>query len=225
MFLAVGVLYRSDRLGFANLIDAWLPPRTIIREVKQEIVTSPDSDQNISQIAKKFQESTAMIQSYQDGKLIRFGSGLVMTQDGLIITIEKVVPVGAQSYQVLVNGKVFNAAVVKRDAKNNLALLKVDSNGLKPATFDDKNPDPGATLYVFGRIASLTDSENFVHKVFVNRLAQEKVFLDGRYEEYLSGAGLGNQKGTFHGLVYVDGQRIIALQSSFLEDFTNNYLK
>jgi len=64
------------------------------------------------------------------------GSGLVVTSDGLIVTLASLVPQGSEFY-FFVDGKWPAYQILKRDLKNNLALVKVEKSGLKTRGFAD----------------------------------------------------------------------------------------
>ena len=61
------------------------------------------------------------------------GSGVILTADGYILTNRHVVS-GSQSLTVeLADGRQFPATIVKISDKTDLALVKIDASGLKPA--------------------------------------------------------------------------------------------
>ena len=68
------------------------------------------------------------------------GSGVIISEDGYIITNNHVID-GANSVTVtLRDGNTsYTAAVIGSDSENDIALLKVDAKGLTPATFGDSS--------------------------------------------------------------------------------------
>ena len=79
------------------------------------------------------------------------GSGVILTADGYILTNRHVVS-GSQSLTVeLADGRQLQATVVKESTETDLALIKVDATGLKPATIGDAATTPvGATVVAIG---------------------------------------------------------------------------
>jgi len=68
------------------------------------------------------------------------GSGFIISQDGLIITNRHVVEDEEATYTILTNDKKkFNVAKIYRDPLNDLAILKINSSGLKPLQFGDSS--------------------------------------------------------------------------------------
>ena len=81
------------------------------------------------------------------------GTGVVLTQDGYIITNAHVVA-GARAVSVLLpSNRTMPASLVGFDAAEDLAVLKVDAAGLVPARFGDSN-----TLRIGEPVAALGDS-------------------------------------------------------------------
>ena len=61
------------------------------------------------------------------------GSGFVVSSDGLIVTNKHVVSDSESKYQILTNDdKTYNVEKVYRDPLNDVAILKVNTTGLKP---------------------------------------------------------------------------------------------
>lgn len=67
------------------------------------------------------------------------GSGVIISQDGYILTNNHVIN-GANSVKVrLRDGTEYDATIIGSDSDNDIALLKVNATGLSPATFGDSN--------------------------------------------------------------------------------------
>ena len=67
------------------------------------------------------------------------GSGVIMTQDGYIATNNHVID-GANKITVRTSDGVdYDATLVGRDSKSDLAVLRISATGLKPATFGDSD--------------------------------------------------------------------------------------
>jgi serine protease Do len=64
------------------------------------------------------------------------GSGLVLTSDGYLVTLASLVPQGS-TFGFYVDNSWPAFQVLKRDFNNNLALIKVESSGLKTRGFAD----------------------------------------------------------------------------------------
>ena len=227
LFALVPFVYRYNFLGSARIIDQVIPARTEVIKVEKEVVTFVSEDGQAEEAVKKSQESLVVIKSFSGGAVLRFGTGIALTRDGLILAVNQVVPVEAQDYQVFNGDKILKAQVVYRNAKKNLAILKVADESLVPATFDERELAVGNIAWVVGKVAVLQKPEVFLNRALVSLVdsQRKRIVLDGRYENYLSGAGLVSKNGAFKGIVYVDGGKIIALPSSFVKEFVDGYLK
>ncbi|MGD9040489.1 MAG: trypsin-like peptidase domain-containing protein, partial [Desulfobacteraceae bacterium] len=75
-----------------------------------------------------------------DFKQQSLGSGFIIDPEGYIVTNNHVIDNADEIKVKLSNGKAFDAEVVGRDAKTDLALIKIHrSNGLKPLPLGDSN--------------------------------------------------------------------------------------
>jgi len=66
------------------------------------------------------------------------GSGVVLTEDGYIVTNHHVID-GASAIKVRLSGKTYAAELTGADAQTDLAVLKIDAKGLSPAKLADSS--------------------------------------------------------------------------------------
>ena len=80
-----------------------------------------------------------------------YGSGVIMTSDGYILTNAHVVE-GAEKIKItLYDGREFDATLVGSDEKTDVAVVKIDATGLPAATFGDSSTVMvGEEAYVIG---------------------------------------------------------------------------
>lgn len=109
---------------------------------QQPVQTAPvgtGSELSVSQVVDRISPSVVTVLSTLDDGMSSgsgTGTGVVVTSDGEILTNAHVVD-GATSVRVLLDGAIdpIEARVLALDMGNDLALLKVDRTGLKPAVF------------------------------------------------------------------------------------------
>lgn len=137
------------------------------------------------------------------------GSGVVLTEDGYIITNNHVVSGASQVTVRTSDGTEYPATVVGADSKTDIAVLKIEATGLTPAVVGDSdslqvgeftlavgNPlgELGGT--VTDGIISALDREVTVENQTMNLLQTNAAVSPGN-----SGGGLFNERGELIGIV------------------------
>ncbi len=85
----------------------------------------------------KCQPSVVGISTYENGREYAWGTGVIMTSDGYIITNAHVLDGGEAADVILSDGTVYPAKLVGADSISDIALLKVEAKGLAAAEFVD----------------------------------------------------------------------------------------
>lgn len=93
-------------------------------------------------VAMAVRPSVVEIYTYYDSihsNLAGTGSGIIISDDGYIVTNAHVLE--ADGYHVVKTSdeKTYNAEIVGRDSKTDIAVLKIDASNLKPATLGDSD--------------------------------------------------------------------------------------
>ena len=87
----------------------------------------------------------------QVGSKASLGTGVIVTEDGYILTNYHVVEGGSDCYIALDTGASYQASYVAGDPVNDLAVLKVDARDLPAAEFgDSEDLEVGDTVYAIG---------------------------------------------------------------------------
>ncbi len=92
----------------------------------------------LQQIYKKVIPSVVSIITTSD-TATGSGTGIVMTENGYIITNEHVVDNAVQIEVLLESNETYTAVIVGRDDASDLAVLKIETSGLTPAEFGDSD--------------------------------------------------------------------------------------
>ena len=137
------------------------------------------------------------------------GSGVVLSQDGYIVTNNHVID-GANKITVrLKNGTTYSATLVGTDSKTDVAVLKIKATGLTPAVVGDSDSlKVGDTAIAIGN--PLGQLGGTVTEGIISALDRELV-IDGKTMRLMqtdaainpgnSGGGLFNDKGELIGIV------------------------
>lgn len=137
------------------------------------------------------------------------GSGVVFSSDGYIITNHHVIE-GANTISVrLYNGETHPAQLIATDSQNDLAVIRIDADGLTPVTFARSSDiavgqlavaigNPLGTLggTVTEGVVSATDRELVIGGDIMNLLQTSAAINQGN-----SGGGLFNGQGQLIGIV------------------------
>ena len=130
-----------------------------------EADTEPDENgkYTLEGIAENVMPSIVEIYTYKDNAMNGAGSGIILSEDGFIATNAHVVQ-DVTDYSVRLYGEsqkdsMYRAVLVGRDRKTDLAVLKIDANGLKPARLGNSDDvHIGETVCALGNPAGLSSS-------------------------------------------------------------------
>jgi len=147
------------------------------------------------------------------------GSGLIITSDGLIIALAEVVPAGG-SYSVMLDGTKFKAQILKRDLKNNLALLKIDGSNLKTCKFSDPSQIKlGERVFLLGVLPS--DLSFATNEGIVRSILESSIKTNISESSSLRSSPLFDIYGSLVGLTTMDSAgRVSAVPIQKIKEFS-----
>ena len=175
---------------------------------------SVDEPAALEKTVEKSSKTVVLVQSSAPKK----GSGLVVTSDGLILTRASLVPAG---FGVLVlldqDQEKIPAQVLKRDAANNLALLKVEKNNLSTAGFvNDGELRPGMKLVLLAR----SDTGTIVNEGVVRSVAGDLIQSTMTETTASTGAAVFTVEGRVAGIAAIaPSGSVTIIPASFLRSF------
>ncbi len=140
------------------------------------------------------------------------GSGLIATSDGSIITLNSLAPASGK-INIFYNGEALTYQIIKRDAKNNLALLKVDKNNLPTVAFADFDKLLlGQRVFLAGAgFANEGIIRSFDSNIIKTNISEKSIAL---------GSPLFNISGELAGLNYIDPDgKISAISINTIKSF------
>ncbi len=153
------------------------------------------------------------------GKTIT-GSGLIITSDGLVVTLAELVPEGGE-FTFFVDGKTPKVQILKRDLEKNLALVKIEADGLSTVGFvDSERLRLGERIFligmIFDKMGPLTMVNQGIVKFFTKDYIRTNIF-----EKYtLKGSPLFNISGELLGLNTIDSEgKVTAISITEIRDF------
>jgi S1-C subfamily serine protease len=115
--------------------------------VVQTVSTVTNEDADISAVVAQAAKSVVTITSQttvrrpfgQLGRATGVGSGVIVSADGYILTNNHVIENSTGLSVELADGTTYSASVVKQSAEHDLALIKVEANGLPAAALGDSS--------------------------------------------------------------------------------------
>lgn len=169
--------------------------------------------------------STVAIQSFKGGKIIREGSGIVISSDGVMLTTFDVVA-GADVYQVLHGDRILRAQLVRYDDFKNLALLKVTADDMSVTRLERSYQfQPGQDVVVSGKMVELSTPVVFAQKGMISYVLSKGVIIDTKPSYFLSGSKVINNLGVVIGMSYLRSEVIRLITVEAMDDFVKSYFE
>ena len=149
------------------------------------------------------------------------GSGLIVTSDGLAVTLAELVPLGSD-FSVYIDGLLVSAQVLKRDLVGNLALIKIDQNNLSTLSFAEADKIKlGERIFLLGIIFDNGDIDRVINEGSIRFLSENLIETNMFDSQSLLGSPLFNVEGKFLGLNFLNLEgRVVTLPIGKIRTFT-----
>jgi len=172
----------------------------MIKRLKNQVIVNP-----VEQIM--IGEDTALeeaIKEVEDTIVgLNNGSGIIITSDGLIVTLADVLP-KTEKYLFLEGEKV-NFEVVRKDLEQNLALIKVDQKNTLACKFADLSDiKMGQKVFLLGTLLENGIPKNITNQGSIKMFDDEIIYTNILEDEILNGSPLFNVWGEVLGLNIID---------------------
>ena len=137
------------------------------------------------------------------GKVLE-GSGLIVTSDGLIVTLAELVPQGS-AFSFFIDGKPATFQILKRDLKENLALVKIGETNLPTVSFANlEKIKLGERVFLVGAIFENEELLKIVNEGIIKSFNQDFIKTNIFEKDILRGSPLFNIEGEVLGLNTID---------------------
>ncbi len=153
-------------------------------------------------------------------KEILYGSGLILTSDGLVVTLADLVPKDA-NVSLFLDGKSIPFLILKRDLNNNLALIEVEKDNLPTVGFAAfEKIKLGERVFLVGATFEETEVKKETNEGIVKYFDKDSIRTNIFERASLSGSPLFNIEGEVLGLNTVDSLgRVISIPVTELKTF------
>ncbi|MEK9135084.1 MAG: trypsin-like peptidase domain-containing protein [Patescibacteria group bacterium] len=185
------------------------PGPVYIIEKKEIIIQENTALENAVEKTKK---TVINIRAKLESGEILEGSGLIVTSDGLAVTLNSLIPQGSALY-FYINGSSTSYQILKRDSKENLALIKVGRIDLPTLSFADlEKIKLGERVFLVGVGVANEGIIRSFSKDFIETNIFEK--------NIISGSPLFDIEGSILGINTIDEEgRVIAIPISKIKKF------
>jgi S1-C subfamily serine protease len=153
------------------------------------------------------------------GKVLE-GSGLVVSSDGLIVTLAELVPQGSE-FSFYVENEPVSYQILKRDLEKNLALVKLGKTTLSTAGFADIGKIKlGQRVFLLENLFENGTSVPAVSEGVISKIGGEYLATDITESEKAKGSALFNTEGSLIGINTVtQDNKIIAIPVDKIKEF------
>ena len=128
-----------------------LPRAELVPDFKVAISSDRGKELSLQELYDQCSKSIVAIKGYQDGvDGYYWGSGIILSEDGLILTNTHVIENCDTASVTLFDNSSYDAALVGADSTSDIAVLRIEATGLTPASFGDS-----AELAIGDKVAAI----------------------------------------------------------------------
>ena len=128
-----------------------LPRAELAPDFKVTLSNEHGKELSLQELYDQCSKSIVAIKGYQDGvDGYYWGSGIILSEDGLILTNTHVIENCDTASVTLFDNSSYDATLVGADSTSDVAVLKIEASGLTPASFGDS-----AELTIGDKVAAI----------------------------------------------------------------------
>ena len=192
---------------------------------KKEIIMYVQENVALREAIEKVEKAVIGVKTETvEGEILE-GSGIVVTSDGFVVTLASIAPFGSD-FAFFVDGKWPSYQILKRDLKNDLALIKVEDRGLSVTGFSDlEKVRVGERVFLismdFDNTGTTTEAflppQKMVNEGIITLLGEDLIQTNIFDTSKVQGSPLFNIEGNLIGLSLVDEDgRVSAIPVTFI---------
>ncbi len=140
-------------------------PKLDLQDIPEDSTVSTDGKLSATEVYKMASPSVVGIVQYQYSYSFEpagSGSGIILSEDGYIVTNAHVIDGAEMVKVVLYNEEEYEAVIVGSDKQTDIAVLKIEANNLVEAEFGDSSQvEIGETVYALGNPGGLSLQSSF----------------------------------------------------------------
>ena len=160
----------------------------------------------LTQAVEKAGKTAVGVKTKTNEGTILQGSGLIVTSDGLMVTLADLVPQGSV-FSFFVEGKATGFQILKRDLKQNLALVKIKEANLATVSFADlEKMKLGERVFLVGAVFDDVQSLKTVNEGIVKSFDKDFIKTNIFEKKSLAGSPLFNINAEVLGINTIDSE-------------------
>jgi len=206
--------------AFQNLqfIKDWNAKIQVVSPVQEIVIRE---NEGLERLVRRLDRVVAGLESVS-GSTVIHGSAFVYTSDGLAVALSNLVPQGFQVKLYIAGSELpVEAQVLKRDIKNNLVLLKIESVGLETAGISEESAlSVGERVILMGKTFEKDGLVPFVNQGVVQGLYSDRIQTNIREFLSVQGSPVFDIEGKLLGLALLDqNNRVKTIPVATLRSF------
>ena len=127
-----------------------IPKYTGDKRASVSFQPAPDKELSLQELYTQCSDSIVTIDTYKDDAEYGMGSGIILSEDGFILTNTHVIDECDSATVLTSDNTEYEARLIGADSISDLAVIKIEASGLKPAAFGDSGE-----LQVGDRVAAI----------------------------------------------------------------------
>jgi len=186
---------------------------------KKEIIVQ-ENTALISAI-EKVEKSIVAIKTKTASQKTIEGSGLILSSDGLIITLADLIPKNSAS-ELYINGEKTQFKVLKNSAELNLVLLKAEKSNLSTVGFGNlEKIKLGQRIFIVGTKFIKNFPQILVNEGIIKTFNENSITTNILEEKELAGSSLFDIEGNFLGLNTINQEgKVISIPVTKIKNFS-----
>jgi len=212
--------YLSSHSAFQEwvFVQDWSRRTTVIRDVQKIVITKEEA---VAQAVRGGESVAVGIQSSNGEKTIN-GSGFIAASDGFIVTLAEMVPEGYTTVVYVKRGQHgFAAQVLKRSAKDNLAVLKIEEKNLPTVGYASASVRIGNSVVMTAKVVEAGELVTIAQEGIVRSESENEIRTSIVDKSTLAGSVLVNIEGEIIGLVDVEPEgRVVGIPATVVREFS-----
>jgi len=196
-------------------------PPVYITETKEIIVQENTA---LTRAIEKTERTIIGIRTKTKSGTVLEGSGVIVSSDGLAVTLASLVPQGAET-NLFWENSASSFQILKRDFKENLALIKIEKKNLPTVSFADfEKTKLGQRVFLAGLLPPAKSNEPFrkvVNEGIIRRFDEDFIRTNIFEKFIVQGSPLFDIEGNLLGINTLDSEaRVISVPVSKIKSFT-----